>query len=80
VAILHVRNVPDSLYSALRERAAAEGRSLSAEVVLLLEESLRRPPRTAREILDAIERRRRAYPLPPGLPDSTELLREDRSR
>ena len=37
MAILHVRNVPEHLYAELRERAEAERRSLSAEVVLLLQ-------------------------------------------
>ncbi len=80
MATLHVRNVPDELYAALQARAAAEGRSLSAEVVVLLANSLARPHRSAREILDSIERRRRAFPLPAELPDAVELLRQDRDR
>jgi Clp amino terminal domain, pathogenicity island component/Antitoxin FitA-like, ribbon-helix-helix len=37
MATLHVRSVPDPLYELLRERAAANGRSIGAEVVNVLE-------------------------------------------
>ena len=40
MATLHVRNVPDDLYEQLRERAAANGRSIGAEVVVVLESEL----------------------------------------
>jgi hypothetical protein len=40
MATLHVRNVPDELYELLRGRAAANGRSIGAEAVQLLEERL----------------------------------------
>lgn len=50
MATLHVRNVPDDLYELLRERAAANDRSIGAETVQLLHERLAlagfgRPPR-----------------------------------
>jgi hypothetical protein len=40
VATLHVRNVPDQLYERLRERATANGRSIGAEIVVVLESEL----------------------------------------
>jgi plasmid stability protein len=40
MATLHVRNVPDDLYELLRERAAANDRSIGAETVQLLQEHL----------------------------------------
>lgn len=40
MATLHVRNVPEELYERLRERAEAENRSLSAELIHLLEGEL----------------------------------------
>jgi hypothetical protein len=46
VATLHVRNVPDPLYEALRACAEGEGRSIGAQTVVLLEAALvtgRRP-------------------------------------
>ena len=40
MATLHVRNVPDPLYEALRERAAENGRSIGAQTVCLIQESV----------------------------------------
>lgn len=40
MATLHVRNVPDELYELLRERAAANDRSIGAETVQLLQDGL----------------------------------------
>jgi Clp amino terminal domain, pathogenicity island component len=40
MATLHVRNVPDELYDLLRERAAANDRSIGAETVQLLHDTL----------------------------------------
>lgn len=80
MAILHVRNVPDELYDRLQQRARAENRSLSAEVVSLLDWAVREPPRSRMDVLDDILRRRSLHPTEAGLPDSTALLREDRER
>jgi plasmid stability protein len=80
MAILHVRKVPDDLYERLRARAAAHRRSLSAEVIALLEQELGQPRRPVRELLNEIDRLRKQYPLPPGAPDVVDLLREDRAR
>lgn len=40
MATLHVRNVPDELYARLRLRAEANGRSIGAEVVQLLDDGI----------------------------------------
>jgi len=40
MATLHVRNVPDELYERLRAQADAEGRSIGAEAVQLLDQQL----------------------------------------
>jgi ATP-dependent Clp protease ATP-binding subunit ClpA len=40
MATLHVRNVPDELYERLRAHAEAEGRSIGAETVQLLDQQL----------------------------------------
>jgi hypothetical protein len=40
MATLHVRNVPDDLYERLRVHAEAEGRSIGAEAVQLLDQQL----------------------------------------
>jgi plasmid stability protein len=80
MAILHVRNVPDSLYERLRTQASTQHRSLSAEVITILQNALERPKRTPAEILASIRRRRYFQPNAIGAPDSITLLREDRDR
>ena len=80
MATLHVRNVPDELYTRIRDRAETSNRSLSAEVVVLLSEALDSDKLPPREILADIRRRRFFRPAEVGAPDVTELLREDRER
>lgn len=80
MATLHVRNVPDDIYQRLRKKAEASNRSLSAEVVVLLRDSLENRRPSQRELLDEIRRRRSFRPADVGAPDSTRLLREDRDR
>lgn len=43
MAVLNIKNLPDELYEALRARARAERRSLSQEVVRILEREVGRP-------------------------------------
>lgn len=78
MATLYVRDVPDRLYHRTRKIAAAEGRSLSAYVVRVLEEAVEneklRDQRS--KALATIRRRRR--PLPAGAPDSVTILRQIR--
>ena len=83
MAILHVRNVPDELYERIKKRARSTRRSLSAEVLALLERGLdgdkreSAPRQTSMaEILEEMRRERstRAWD---GV-DSVELIREDR--
>jgi plasmid stability protein len=83
MATLQVRNVPDDLFRRLQELAAAERRSLNAEVIVLLESAVN-GGRSAREpvasILDRLKARRDAIKLPRDWPGSLKMLREDRSR
>ena len=58
MAILHVRNVPEPLYEQLQARAEAQRRSLSAEVITLLEWAIEESERRPATTLDAIRRRR----------------------
>ena len=80
MSILHVRNVPEDLYLRLKERADAQRRSLSAEVVTLLEWAIEEAERRPALTLEGIRRRRSFNPREVGAPDSTALLREDRER
>jgi plasmid stability protein len=80
MSILHVRNVPQDLYTRLKQRAETQHRSLSAEVVTLLEWAVEEVDRASELSLESIRRRRFFEPASVGAPDSTTLLREDRER
>ena len=80
MAILHVRNVPDELYERIRRQAQAQNRSISAEVIVLLDRALGGAERSPEEVLANIRRRRFFNPLEAGAPGSTAILREDRAR
>jgi plasmid stability protein len=47
VAAIHVRNVPESVMAALRERAARHGRSMQQEIRQILEAAAADPGRAA---------------------------------
>ena len=80
MSILHVRNVPDELYARLKRRAEAQHRSLSAEVITLLEWAVEEAERSSEATLASIRNRRFFSPAAVGAPDSTTLLRQDRDR
>ena len=77
---LHVRSVPEDLYNQLRSLAQVKQRSLSAQVVAMLERALEAEAQQQQQarLLDTIHRRR--FMPPAAAPDSAELLREDRQR
>ena len=80
MTILHVRNVPEQLYERIKVRAETQRRSLSAEVIALLESAIEEAEHDPAATLYAIRERRERYPVSPDAPDSTLLLREDRER
>ena len=85
MAILHVRNVPDDLYRQLRQRADTERRSLSAEVVVLLDQAMAQPrayePTAYAELFQQIVRERETLAAARGpFPDSAADIRADRER
>ena len=82
MAALHVRNVPDELYGRLKQYAKAQNRSLSAQVITLLDQALQQDARRSQQqqLLAEIESRRFVYPTDVDVPDSVTLLREDRER
>ena len=83
MAILHVRKVPGDLYKRIQALAREERRSMSAQVIRLLEEAVRQSERRRESmsvILERIRARREAIRLPGEWPGSLELLREDRAR
>lgn len=53
-----IRNIPEAVLAALKERARQHGRSLQQEVASILQEAVRRtPPRSAAEVAAAIRAR-----------------------
>ncbi len=77
---LHVRNVPEELYERIRQQSQAQNRSISAEVITLLQRALEERTKPQHEVLNSIRRRRFFRPDEVGAPDSTTLLRQDRGR
>lgn len=77
---LHVRGVPQDVYDQLRALAQVKQRSLSAQVVAMLERGLEAEAQQQRQadLLDTIRRRR--FTPPTEASDSVVLLREDRQR
>jgi plasmid stability protein len=82
MATLHVRNIPDRMHRRIAKIASAQGRSISAEVVNLLDRALALEEQRLQQksLLDGIRRRRESRKRLPGTPDSLTLLREDRAR
>jgi plasmid stability protein len=77
---LHVRNVPESLYERLRQQAQIQNRSISAEVIVLLDRALTEAQDSQAELLENIRLHRFFNSKKKKGPDSTTLLREDRDR
>jgi plasmid stability protein len=77
VPTLHIRNVPDGVYQALRERATRGHRSLNAEVIDLLEKSLAMELETER-LRAQLEEFRREWLAPDDAPTPEEMIRAGR--
>jgi len=76
MAQILVRNLDPDVVERLKSRARANGRSLQAEVKMILEQGAKvLDMRTARELADAI---RKGFGR--TFDDSAELIREDRDR
>ena len=80
---LYVENVPDELYDALRARAKLHRRSITAEVLALLEDNLptEKELRRRADLLRKLDRLSASVKRVRGeLPSAEEMIREDRSR
>ncbi len=76
MAQILVRNLDDSVVERLKTRAKANGRSLEAEVRLILEQSAKVDMATARQHVMEIRKKLAGRKFT----DSVELIREDRER
>lgn len=77
---LHVRSVPDDLYKRLQQLALSRNRSLSAQVITLLEQALEIEERRKKQAKTLASIQRRRFKAPRNAPSSLELLKEDRAR
>ena len=83
MATLYVENVPEDLYEALRKRARRQRRSLAAEVLSLLEESVPTEKDLKRRRAAFRKLKKLRFTPTPGagpFPSSEEMIREDRER
>ena len=83
MATLYVENVPDPLYRALRKLAEKNGKSIAAEVISLLKESIptEEELKRRREFAAKLRELSSQAPLTPGpFPSAEEMIREDRER
>ena len=83
MATLYVENVPDELYDALRERAKLHRRSITAEVLALLENNVPTENEFKRraDLLRKLDRLSASMKRVRGeFPSAQEMVREDRSR
>ena len=79
MAVLHVRNIPESLYKRMQRLAEARGRTLSALVIDLLEEADHKE--AARKRFDAamaVLRQRPYMPPATSTPGAADLIRTER--
>lgn len=79
MATLYVRGIPDVVYEQAQKIAQAQGRSLSAFVLQVLQQAVEEEKlkQVRAETLSSIRRRRQ--PLPSAAPDTVEVIREVRS-
>ena len=82
MATLYVENVPDDLYEALRKRAKSQHRSIAAEVLWLLKMNIptEKEFKAREEAYQRLMNFRFKRIGTGDLPDSTEMIREDRER
>lgn len=82
MATLHIRNIPDELYSKIESLAINNNRSINEEVLVLLENAAKQervyPDQV--KLLAEVRRRRYTYAKGKHVMDSVEMLREDRAR
>jgi plasmid stability protein len=77
VPTLHIRNVPEDVYNALRGLAEREGRSLNSLVARLLSDAVARERRGG-ELMRRLDELRAEFLLPDEAPKPEDLIREGR--
>jgi len=82
MATLYVENVPEEVYEALRARAKSNRRSIAAETISLLENTLptRSELRRRMVFFRQVQRMQARQKTRSQAPSAEDLLREDRGR
>jgi len=75
VPTLHIRNVPQPVYDALKRRAGRNSRSLNMEVIAALEEFVD-DDRRSRSVLRRLDALRAEFLLPDDAPPPEDVIRE----
>ncbi|MBD2435137.1 MULTISPECIES: hypothetical protein [Fischerella] len=81
-------DLPDDLYTGLEQLAKAKNTSINDQIITILKKGLATELQQTEEqrrqnvpkLLEELRKRHRVNPSDFGLPDSTELIREDRNR
>ena len=79
MAVLHVRDIPDTLYRRMQKVAKSHGRSLSAEVIALFEEAERADELRRRQAALLKSIRANRWTPPPDTPDAAAMLHQVRA-
>lgn len=77
---LLVRSVPDDLYDRIQRLARAQNRSLSAQVITMLEQAVESEERRKKQAKALTSIQRRRFKAPRNEPSTLALLHEDRAR
>jgi plasmid stability protein len=82
MATLYAENIPNDRYEALRKRAKQNRRSVAAEILSLLEEHVptEKEMKSWKESVRRLEKLKFTSTSDAPMPDSLELIREDRDR
>ena len=75
MAAFHLR-LPDELYARLRKRAQADGRSINAEIVAIVEAELERPD--PEDFMQRLDELLSGWTIPPDAPMPEDIIRTDR--
>lgn len=79
VPTLHIRNVPDEIYGALREQAKQRGTSMNTEVIEILGEAFRNNKRRSfEEVMASLEELSKEINFGPDWPAPEDVIRADR--
>ena len=77
---LHVRSIPEALYTEIQMLAQLNQRSLSAQVIAMLAQGVEIEHRQEQQAELLSDIRRRRFTPSATSPTTTELLHEDRAR